>query len=278
MFWLIAISLAALALGAPAPNATLSVRAVKATILAGEPLVLEVTARNLSDSKLAPEVESYSFPRVTVGPDGLLTRSAGPPRHGDYMTMVLGAMPGEERTVSVLAEETVQFRRPGEYQMTIEHLTGGGLAAPPDPRFQRATTTLVERQATSAVGEVRFTVLPYLPAALRRRAEELSQANLNGESAENSYARQALIAMDLQAAEPFLCGLLRQNPSVFEDELAARLQGLATPGVADCLLGVLANPRAGVRQKTRTVLKAIAQGTSDAALRQRIQQALAEGN
>jgi hypothetical protein len=252
MLRLCTIGLAVFSLALQAPKATITCHAERSTILAGEPLVLVVTVRNLTDKDLQVPTDSDSLQRVTVGPAGIRLYPAPAPFEPDKVTFFVLPSPGEERTFKVLAGETAQLRVPSEYRMTVGY-----------PEFGAST-------------ELRFTVSPYDFSALRRRAEEIYGVVLEMSDAGSSLlAKRALTVIEPQVAEPLLCSLLKRNPGELENSLAYRLEELASPAVVDCLTEILPHGRDITQEMVARVLRNIAQRTSDTKLREKIRQVLA---
>jgi hypothetical protein len=252
MLGLSTVGLAVLSLALQAPQATVTCRAERSTILAGEPLVLVVTVRNLTDRELQVPTDSGSLQRVSVGPVGVRLYPTPAPFEPDKVTFFVLPSPGEERTFKVLAGETAQLRVPGEYRMTVGY-----------PEFGAST-------------ELRFTVLQHDLNALRKRAEEIYGVVFEtGDAGSSLRAKQALTVMEPQVAEPLLCSLLKRNPSELDNPVAYRLQELASPAVVDCLSEILPRSRDVTHEMAARVLRVIAQRTPDTKLGEKIRQALA---
>jgi hypothetical protein len=133
-----------------------------------------VTVKNLSSSDMNLTDDTYAFPRVVTG-SGIEIRSEPSPL---FQSGGLSAVtkPGEAASVTIVAMETAQLRRPGEYRMTV---------------------TVPHLDLSS---DLSFTVLPANPAALARRADEFYDLTV-GVSQEAHRGMEALVAM----AQEFRC-------------------------------------------------------------------------
>jgi hypothetical protein len=252
MLRLSTIGLAVFSLALQAPKATITCRAERSAILAGEPLVLVVTIRNLTDRELQVPTDSDSLQRVTVGPAGIRLYPTPAPFEPDKVPFFVLPSPGEERTYKVLAGETAQLRVPGEYRMTVGY-----------PELGAST-------------ELRFTVSPYDLSALRRRAEEIYGVVFEMGDAESALlAKKALTVMEPQVAEPLLCSLLKRDPNELDRSVAYKLEEIASPAVVDCLAEIMPRGRDITRESAAWVLGRIAQRTPDTKLREKIRQVLA---
>jgi hypothetical protein len=231
-------------------GATVSVRAARPAILAGEPLLLTVTVRNFSDAEVLLPDDAHMFPRTTTGP-GLAVQSPPRPALPDYGYGVMRAAAGEEKSVRIVAEETAQLRRPGEYRMTV--------LFPP----------------LGLSSDLSFTVLPGGPTALGRRADELYSMAIGGDVGEALLARTALAAMDPDVSAPRLCAVLKMNPDALDTKLSSKLEQIASPSIVGCLIDILPGSRGVARSMVASALKRIAGKTTEVTLREKIQRALA---
>jgi hypothetical protein len=239
-----------LALELQGAGAALSVRAEKTTILVGEPLLVTVTVANSSDVELLLPDDAEAYRRVTAGP-GIAIQSPSRPTPPDDGYFAMRAVPGQEASVRIVADETAQLRRPGEYKMTVLF------------------------QPLGLSGDLTFTVIPRDTSALGRRADELYDSAVGMDVGEARLARTALAAMDPDVSAPRLCAVLKMNPDALDTQLSRRLEEMPNPGVVNCLIDDLPRTR-GVARATRTsALKRISEKTPEGPLREKIRQALA---
>jgi hypothetical protein len=237
----------------PAPLVSLECQPDRPTIVAGEPLVLAVTVRNLSKGELLIPTDSDSLERMTEGPMGLRLAMA-PTRHeGETISGYVRPNPGESRTFLVLAAETAQLRVPGEYRMSVRY-----------PEF-------------GVFGEVRFNVLAYDRGALQKRAEEFYTDVIDRRSTGRSIlSKRALAAIEPEIAQPLLCAILKRDPEELDRAVSYALEQSISPGVADCLIEILPRGSDIARRSAEQVLRRMAQRTQDPGLRAKIIEALAK--
>ena len=94
MLSLSTIGLAVFSLVVQTPKASVTCRAERATVLAGEPLVLTVTVRNLTDTDLYVPTDSDSLQRVSAGPAGIRLYPTPAPFEPDKVTFGVIPSPG----------------------------------------------------------------------------------------------------------------------------------------------------------------------------------------
>jgi hypothetical protein len=249
MLRMLVVVFAACSLAFAASNAVLSARPDKPAILAGEPLMVILTVKNLSGSDIGLTGDPYDFPRVVTGA-GVELRSEPFPLLEQGRVVAAVAKPGEVASVTIVAMETAQLRRPGEYRMTVTV-----------PRLDLSS-------------DLSFTVLPANPAALARRADEFYDLTV-GVSLESQRAMRALEAMAPGVSVPRLCAVLRRYSGWLGGLLSYRLVQIGSPEVVDCLIEILPGIRDAVSAASAVnSLERIAKKTTDPALREKIQRAL----
>ena len=181
-----------------------------ATVVAGEPLLLDVSITNAEDKDLYLNQDWNWIKRGTVHPDGSVTTWTPPTRPADYAYPGVRLTPGEKRRLEVVASETAALRAPGDYEMKIE---------------------IAQLHLSSSI---RFAVLPYDPSAIQHYAEHLV-ASLGPAVEEDITIIQALASLPNEIAVPSLCQALKKDSTLIF-QAAPRLEDADDRNSAACFI------------------------------------------
>jgi hypothetical protein len=241
-------TLSALVGAAPAPSVSIVVSAPRPSILAGEPLFLTLTLKNMSTEKLLLRSDPDSFARVSVAPNGERTVWTAPPPEGDTGTFFKEVAPGEQETIKMVATETSRLTLPGQYRMTVEYVP------------------------LRASGVVDFNVQSFDEGALRARADAIHEAAVTLHDAEGGLNETALSTIEPEVARPFLCDVLKRKPDAVTT--ARKLEELADSDSIGCLIQVLPNSQGLQREVIIGALRTTMGRVQDDDLREKIGRAL----
>ncbi|MBV9759861.1 MAG: hypothetical protein JO340_04795 [Acidobacteriaceae bacterium] len=245
-----ALAVAVASAGCSLAQISVQVEPERASVVSGEPLVLDIWITNRSGTDFLLQRHNGWMKREIVYPDGSVRAWSPPPAPGDSGYFGMGIPAGERRHLSVVSPETAMLVTPGEYRMIVD-----------SPQLHLSVP-------------IRFSVLPYDRATLESYAEHVL-ANPKPEEVENNITViEVLTALRGEVGEPYLCRALRQDSTMIF-HAADRLEELGDRGSVNCLIELrqLYSAR-DERNVVDSVLRRIDAKTRDLVLHSEIREAL----
>lgn len=228
----------------------------RASIPAGEPLVITVRLENITEHEvmLPPGELNVDWKVKRVG-SGLVC--AKEPPHGEALSFARTVPPHGLLSFSVIAYETAALT-PGRYEL--------------DARYDPANAAYLPPTTPSPIA---FEVLPGDNSALAKRAQELHDKALDQSPGWEANARAAraaeeLASMDYAGSGPLLCDVLKRNAAAMGYALR-RLERHPDEETVNCLVEYYGGAAPSMaRDAVEYALKDILRDQRDPELRARI--------